>query len=69
MAMSVLAEVNEMYSEDGELEEFPIVAKRIHKCNKALVENAKIVTVDKHTAKEADVARDDIRERRTSRFH
>jgi hypothetical protein len=64
--LSVLAEVNEMYSEDGELEEFPIVAKRIHKCNKALVENAKIVTVDKHTAKEADVTRDDIREVRVS---
>ena len=55
-----------MYSEDGELEEFPIVVERIEKCNKALVEGAVMVTADKKTSRETDVGRDDVREVRVS---
>jgi len=64
--LKVLKEVNEMYSKDGELEEFPIVVQRIEKCNKALVEEAVMVTADKKTSRETDVGRDDIREVRMS---
>jgi hypothetical protein len=64
--LKVLKEVNEMYSEDGELEDFPIVVERIEKCNKSLVENATMVTADKKTSRETDVGRDDIREVRVS---
>jgi hypothetical protein len=64
-----LGEVSEIYSVDRPLDDFPIVAERIHKCNKALVKNAEIVIPDKDTAKETDAARDDIREVRVSSGH
>ena len=64
--LKVLKEVNEVYSEDGELEEFPVVVERIEKCNKALVEEAVMVTADKKTSRETDIGRDDIREVRVS---
>jgi hypothetical protein len=67
--LSVLGEVSEIYSVDRPLDDFPIVAERIHKCNKALVKNAEIVIPDKDTAKETDAARDDIREVRVSSGH
>ena len=67
--LSVLGEVSEIYSDDRPLDDFPIVAERIHKCNKALVKNAEIVIPDKDTAKETDAARDDIREVRVSSGH
>ena len=60
--LSVLGEVNKMYSDDGPLPPFPAVVERIGKCNKALVENALLVATDEKIAKETDVARDDIRE-------
>jgi hypothetical protein len=42
------------------------VVQRIEKCNKALVEEAVMVTADKKTSRETDVGRDDIREVRMS---
>jgi hypothetical protein len=64
--LSVLGEVNEMYSDDGPLPPFRQVVERIGKCNKALVENALLVATDEKIAKETDIARDDIREVRAS---
>jgi hypothetical protein len=64
--LKVLKEVNEMYSHDTDMEDFPIVVERIDKCNKALVEGAMVVTADKETARETDVGRDDIRGVRVS---
>ena len=64
--LKVLKEVNEMYSHDKDMEDFPIVVERIDKCNKALVEGAMVVTADKETARETDVGRDDIRGVRVS---
>ena len=56
-----------MYSEYAdELEDFSIVAERILKCNKSLVEDAINITTDKKIAKETDIARDDIREVRVA---
>ena len=42
------------------------MVERIEKCNKALVEEAVMVTADKKIAKEADIAGDDIREVRVA---
>jgi len=64
--LKVLKDVNEWYSGDEELEDFPVVVERIEKCNKALVEEAVMVTADKKIAKEADIAGDDIREVRVA---
>jgi hypothetical protein len=65
--LKVLKEVNEMYSEyDDELEDFSIVAERILKCNKSLVEDAINITTEKKIAKETDIARDDVREVRVA---
>ena len=64
--LSVLGEVNEMYSDDGPLPPFPAVVERIGKCNKALVQNALLVATDEKIAKETDIARDDVREVRVS---
>ena len=55
-----------MHSDDDELEDFPVVVERIEKCNKALVNEAMVVTADKKTSRETDVGRDDTREVRVS---
>ena len=64
--LKVLRDVNEWYSGDDELDDFPVVVERIEKCNKALVEEAVVVTADKKTARETAVGRDDIREVRVA---
>jgi hypothetical protein len=64
--LKVLKEVNDMYSEYNSLPPFPEVVEQIDKCNKSLVEDAINSTTDKKIAKEADIARDDIREVRVA---
>jgi len=75
--LSVLGEVNEMYSDCDALPKFdsdtrrmspPIekVTETIDGCNKALVENALLIATDDEITKETDIARDDIREVRES---
>ena len=64
--LEVLRDVNEWYSGDDELDDFPVVVERIEKCNKALVKEAVVVTADKKTARETAVGRDDIREVRVA---
>jgi hypothetical protein len=75
--LSVLREVNAMYSDDDALPKFDARTRRmspsfeeatelIDKCNKSLVENAINIATDEEIAKKADIARDDIREVRAA---
>ena len=70
--LSVLREVNVMYSDVDALPKFDVTTRQmspsfeeatelIDKCNKALVDNATKIATDEKTAKEKSVARDDIR--------
>ena len=70
--LSVLREVNVMYSDVDALPKFDVSTRRmspsfeeatelIDKCNKSLVDNATKIATDEKTVKETSVARDDIR--------